>query len=161
MSSPNVLVGDPGGLVKLGIKGFTLIEIIVVLAIVGVFVAFALPNFNNPTEDARASNAQNNLLAIYSAEQNYRNNDVNGNFYLCPKANPCLSAIDSTLSLNIQDDGTYSYNCFAGACSATKINSPSNIVFTLTLNAPVQLNKNNPNPNPTCTSSTGNTGWCP
>ena len=55
--------------------GFSLLEIIVVLMIIGIVIGFTLPNFSTPTLQARALTAQNNLLAIYSAEQNYNNNN--------------------------------------------------------------------------------------
>ena len=52
-------------------EGITLMEIIVVLIIVGIAAGFFFPNYTTPIEKARAANAQNNLLAIYSAQQNY------------------------------------------------------------------------------------------
>ncbi len=132
-------------------KGFTLLEILVVIVILGIAAALFFPNYTTPTEQARAANAQNNLLAIYSAEQNYRNN--NGNF-----ASPSsLSTINSTLSLNIQDDGTYLYSCSWGpppACTATRTNSSASPVLAVTLNSSIQLHGGNP----TCT---GNSNWCP
>ena len=56
-------------------QGFTLMEIIVVIIIIGLCLAFAFPNFTTPNEQSYALNAQNNLLAIYSAQQNYYNNN--------------------------------------------------------------------------------------
>ena len=110
-----------------GRKGFTLMEIVVVLMIIGIIAGFYFPNFTVPNEKAWAANAQNNLLAIYTAEQNYKNN--NGS-YAAPAS---LAAINSTLSLNILDDGTYSYTCSTGVtCTATRSSiATTNIVLTL------------------------------
>ena len=141
-------------------NGMTLIEIIVVLIIAGVVVAFSLSNFSTPSEQARAVNARNNLLAIYSAQQNYNNNHGGNGTYCVTGSNPpCdnLANINTALSLNIQDDGTYSYSCLGVACTATRTNSSANLVLTATLNSAVQTG----GVNPTCTSTTNNSNWCP
>jgi len=133
--------------------GFTLMEIIVVLIIIAVCAAFAVPNFNTPTEQANAVNAQNNLMAIYGAEQNYRIN--NGNFYISPAASNDLAKIDSSLVLSIQDDGTYSYYCQTVAtsnfCYAARTNSA--FIISIQLDAPIVKGVN-----PLCPA--GNS-WCP
>jgi len=134
-------------------EGMTLLEILVVLVIVGLAAAMFFPNYTTPTEQARAANVRNNLLAIYSAEQNYRNN--NGSYCISTtNPNPCdtLSHINFALSLNIQDDGTYTYSCAGVTCTATRTNT-SNLGISVTLNLPIQLNGNNPNP--ICTLTTG------
>ncbi len=156
-----------------GKKGMTLMEIIVVLLIVAVTAVVAFPSFTGPTEQARASNARNNLLAIYTAEQNYSNNHAN-TFCIDILPNPqppcavaanatCaqdLASINCNLSLNIQDDGTYRYACGADpsgfVCKATRT-AGGNPVLTLT-NAPVVLNGNGVL-NPTCTPAGFNS--CP
>ena len=130
---------------------------------VGIAIAFAFPNFTGPTEQAKALNAQNNLLAIYSAEKNYYSN--NNGVYCLNTGSLCnnLADIDTNLSLNIQDDGTYSYSCSGTTCTAQRNDgsapSPGDFYFIITLNAPIQLNKSNPIPNPTCKAPNAN--WCP
>ena len=130
--------------------GFTLIEIVVVLTIIGVVTVFAIPNFTLPAERARALNTQNNLLTIYGAEKNYINN--NGVFV----AGATLAVLNTALFLNIQDDGTYTYSCVLTGppsgftCTATRG------VFTITVtNAPILIHV--AGPNPVCSS----TAWCP
>ena len=138
-------------------QGFTLIEILIVLIIIGIAAVFSMPNFNTPTEQARALNAQNNLLAIYSAEKNYLNN--NGGFAVGVSGAAgdasSLAAIDSTLSLNIQDDGTYTYVCSGSTCTATRTNV-NPLGMSVTLTAPIQLNGSPKNPSCNLSSS-----WCP
>jgi len=148
-------------------QGFTLIEILIVLIIIGIAAVFSMPNFNTPTEQARALNAQNNLLAIYSAEKNYLNNNSafcvdqpppNGQIACAESGNPnCakdLASINCNLSLNIQDDGTYSYACAGSTCTATR--TSVSLGLTITLTAPIQLNGSPKNPSCNLSSS-----WCP
>ena len=152
--------------------GFTLIEIVVVLTIIAVFAVFAFPNFNTPTEQAMALNAQNNLLAMYSAQQNFINNNPDNYsslsycLYNTAASSACatstgdsncgdtLAALNCNLSLNIQDDGTYKYDCgksTSGACTATR-NTVSSTNIVLTLASPINLNAG-ASSNPQCNTS--------
>jgi type IV pilus assembly protein PilA len=54
---------------KLGQKGFTLIELMIVVGIVGILVAIAAPNFSRYQSKARQSEAKIALAAIYGAEK--------------------------------------------------------------------------------------------
>jgi prepilin-type N-terminal cleavage/methylation domain-containing protein len=47
-------------------KGFTLVEIIVVMVIVGILAVIALPKFSNLTTSAKIANTQSSLAAIRS-----------------------------------------------------------------------------------------------
>ncbi|MFA5100453.1 MAG: prepilin-type N-terminal cleavage/methylation domain-containing protein [Candidatus Omnitrophota bacterium] len=51
----------------LGIRAFTLIEILVVLVIIGILSAIAIPSYQNFIEDGRAQVCETNLLALKSA----------------------------------------------------------------------------------------------
>jgi prepilin-type N-terminal cleavage/methylation domain-containing protein len=95
-------------------KGMTLMEIIVVLIIVGIAAVVCLPNFNSSTQKAYSQAAASNLLAIYSAQVNYFNN--NNGVYCFDTSGPCdtLAHINTNLNLNISDSA-YNYVC----CSTT------------------------------------------
>jgi prepilin-type N-terminal cleavage/methylation domain-containing protein len=52
-------------------KGFSLLELIVVVVIIGILALATIPNMRDPIEKGRAKNAEFNLLAIYSAQKRY------------------------------------------------------------------------------------------
>jgi len=157
-----------GGFVMLRRAGITLMEIIVVLIIIGIAAVFFFPNYTVPTEQARAANVRNNLLAIYSAEKNYKNNN-SGNYCVdvAPSPQPAcaesgnpncaldLASINCNLSLNIQDDGTYTYSCTGSTCTAKRTSISSSNTIVLTLNSAINLSGN---VNPQCNLTNH---WCP
>jgi len=52
-------------------KGFTLIELMIVVAIIGILAAIAIPNFLKFQAKAKQSEAKNNLSAIFTSETSY------------------------------------------------------------------------------------------
>ena len=50
-------------------KGFSLVELMVVVAIIGILAAIAVPNYQRFTAKSKQSEAKANLSAIYSAER--------------------------------------------------------------------------------------------
>ena len=58
-------------------KGFTLIELMIVVAIIGILAAIAIPNFKNYQLKAKGSESKVNLGAIRTSEESYlAENDV-------------------------------------------------------------------------------------
>jgi prepilin-type N-terminal cleavage/methylation domain-containing protein len=53
-------------------RAFTLIELMIVVAMLGILAAIAVPVFNNATDDARDSSTRAQLLTIRSAIVRYR-----------------------------------------------------------------------------------------
>jgi len=53
-------------------KGFTLVELMVVVVIIGVLSAIAVPLYNNQTETARLNAHMTNIKIIESAVQQYK-----------------------------------------------------------------------------------------
>ena len=52
-------------------KGFTLVEVAVVIVIIGVLAAFGVPKFLNSVEKSKASEAFNYLSTVQSAQERY------------------------------------------------------------------------------------------
>lgn len=98
-------------------KGFTLVELMVVVAILGILVAVAVPVYSNVTDNAKKKTCESNIATIKSAVAVYQagNNgnppetlqdlvdaDVNGNTYLekipaCPyHTDDCDATADYT-----------------------------------------------------------------
>jgi len=53
------------------ITGFTLVEIMIVVAIIGIIIAIAIPGFMRAREVSRATSCQENLIKLEGAVDNY------------------------------------------------------------------------------------------
>lgn len=87
-------------------KGFTLVELMIVIVIVGVLSAVALPNFLSQTNKARASEAQSQISAAFkNASSLYLESPAATNNDISSQTNAITSAI------TVSDIGTTVTTC--------------------------------------------------
>jgi len=92
--------------------GFTLVEIMIVVLIIGILLAIAIPNFVTARNSARARACIGNLKQIDSAKQQYIMDNKQPSNYSCSWANlttsymrsqPVCPANGTTYSINLGD----------------------------------------------------------
>ncbi|MCD6160952.1 MAG: prepilin-type N-terminal cleavage/methylation domain-containing protein [candidate division Zixibacteria bacterium] len=103
-------------------KGFTLIELMIVVVIIGILAALAIPRFMRSTTKAKQSEAKQLLKQIYTMQRAYRQeNDVytlNG-----VTASAVAPATFAAIGVDVGASARYSYAMVAAAntftCTAT------------------------------------------
>jgi prepilin-type N-terminal cleavage/methylation domain-containing protein len=99
-------------------KGFTLIELMIVVVIIGILAALAIPRFMKATAKAKQSEAKQLLKQIYTMEHAYRQgNPTYGD-------NGLTSALNATftfpqIGVEIQSTALYTYGIVANGTSFT------------------------------------------
>ena len=131
-------------------KGFTLVEIIVVLIMIGILVTIAVPNYQIMMKQGATKAAQNNLISIFNAQKNF----YLKNHGYCTTLCDTLADINLPANLNLNiTDNNFTYNCITTGgfqCTATN----GSIVLTLS-NNPIIVTGGT-----TCASSKGSNPGC-
>ena len=113
-------------------KAFSLVEIFVVVIILGVLAAMAIPSYIVGMSRTYARDAMDNLLAIQSAQLTYK--QINAAYYSNSDTNDHTSEINSALQLNITPSGGTIYYCNSAltlGCYASRTGAGA---FTIELN---------------------------
>lgn len=108
-------------------QGFTLIELMIVVIIVGILAAVAIPLYNNYTLKSKRTNAIQNLLNLASAQERFRQD---------------AAAYASDLQLVKPPDYNYTYRVISNSASSYTLTATAQgnqakdtacLVLTLTL----------------------------
>jgi len=103
-------------------KGFSFVELMVVVVIIGIAVTLAAPGYARYSEKSRGSRAQANLEKIYDMEKRYRLD--NGTYYQCATSGCSITIINNALGLYIRDP------YFTYSISATAAGRAEDLVLT-------------------------------
>ena len=93
-------------------KGFTLIELMIVVVIIGILAALAIPRFMQATTKSKQSEAKQLLKQIYTMERTYR--QANGAYGDLGVANVAANGIFPQIGVEVMAGAIYTYS-IAGA----------------------------------------------
>ncbi len=86
-------------MVKRNEKGFTLIELMIVVAIIGILAAIAIPQFNAYKQRGYASSVKTDLRNAYTSAQAYYVDSLSGSVAAADLAAYGFSSTNSTVSV--------------------------------------------------------------
>jgi type IV pilus assembly protein PilE len=118
-------------------KGFTLIELMIVVVIIGILAALAIPRFMRSTTKAKQSEAKQLLKQIYTMQHAYRQ-EFNAYCLNGVAASAAAGANFARIGVDIGASARYTYTMVAAAntftCTATANLDDDATIDTWTIN---------------------------
>lgn len=100
------------------LTGFTLLELIIVVVIVGILAAISLPKFGVTKERALDKEAKANLALIQAAEKIYRMEQ--GSYYPSSGSTSSIADINTNLKVNLPTGVSWAYTVYSNQVTALR-----------------------------------------
>ncbi len=118
-------------------KGFTLIELMIVVVIIGILAALAIPRFMQATTKSKQSEAKQILKQVYTMQRTFRQGDIS-NAYGDNAVTAAANQNFPQIGVEVMAGAIYSYTMVAAAntftCTATADLDDDATIDTWTIN---------------------------